>query len=47
MNQPEILSTISSLKQEIRQQAHDNRRNQPDKDPVSARIVERFMSLPE
>jgi 5-formyltetrahydrofolate cyclo-ligase len=37
----------AARKQEIRQQAHENRKNQADKDGVSQAIVERFMSLPE
>jgi 5-formyltetrahydrofolate cyclo-ligase len=37
----------AARKQEIRQQAHENRKNQADKDGVSRAIVERFMSLPE
>lgn len=31
----------------IRKQAHENRKNQQDKDALSERIVDRFMSLPE
>ena len=31
----------------IRKQAHENRKNQPEKDAISCRIVERFMQLPE
>lgn len=34
-------------KTEIRKQAHENRKNQPDKDAVSSRIVARFVQLPE
>lgn len=34
-------------KQQIRKQAHENRKNQADKDAVSQQIVERFMGLPE
>ena len=34
-------------KAEIREAAHANRKSQPDKDEVSAKIVERFMKLPE
>lgn len=34
-------------KTEIRKQAHENRKNQPNKDEISSRIVERFMQLPE
>jgi 5-formyltetrahydrofolate cyclo-ligase len=40
-------SDTASRKQLIRQQAHENRRNQVDKDQISRQIVERFMSLPE
>ncbi len=47
MNQPETLSAVSSLKQEIRKAAHENRRNQRDKDAISVQIVDRFMALPE
>ena len=47
MNQSETLSAVSSLKQDIRKAAHENRRNQPDKDAVSVQIVDRFMALPE
>jgi 5-formyltetrahydrofolate cyclo-ligase len=35
----------ASRKQVIRQQAHENRRSQPDKDAVSRIIVDRFMKL--
>jgi hypothetical protein len=31
----------------IRKQAHENRKNQPEKDAVSVQIVDRFMTLPE
>jgi 5-formyltetrahydrofolate cyclo-ligase len=34
-------------KTEIRKQAHENRKNQPDKDAISTVIVDRFMQLPE
>ena len=34
-------------KTQIRKQAHENRKNQPDKDAVSVRIVDRFMQLEE
>lgn len=34
-------------KTEIRKQAHEHRKNQPEKDAISCRIVERFMQLPE
>ena len=39
--------SLSERKQAIRQQAHENRRNQANKDEVSVRIVDRFMHLPE
>ncbi len=35
------------LKQFIRKQAHENRRNQEDKDGLSATIIRKFMELPE
>ena len=35
------------LKQFIRKQAHENRRNQEDKDGLSETIVRKFMELPE
>jgi 5-formyltetrahydrofolate cyclo-ligase len=34
-------------KQQLREQAHANRKNQPDKDQVSRVICERFVALPE
>lgn len=40
-------SDTAAQKQAIRQAAHENRRNQPNKDELSAVIVERFMALPE
>lgn len=40
-------SVTSTLKQEIRKQAHENRRSQPDKDQISETIVANFMALPE
>ena len=40
-------SDLDTLKRQIREQAHENRRAQPDKDEVSAAIVRRFMELPE
>lgn len=46
-NSSEPRSETAARKQEIRQQAHENRKNQADKDGVSRVIVERFMSLPE
>ena len=39
--------SLSERKQAIRQQAHENRRSQANKDEVSVRIVDRFMHLPE
>ncbi len=36
-----------SQKQDIRQSAHENRRNQANKDQLSDAIVQRFMALPE
>lgn len=41
------VSETAARKQQIRQQAHENRKNQPDKDGVSRKIVDRFMGLPE
>lgn len=41
------VSELYELKNAIRKQAHENRRAQPNKDLVSAHIVERFMTLPE
>lgn len=38
---------LQQLKQEIRSQAHANRRAQENKDEISRRIVARFMALPE
>jgi 5-formyltetrahydrofolate cyclo-ligase len=38
---------LAVRKQAIREAAHANRRAQENKDEVSARIVQRFMSLPE
>lgn len=34
-------------KDDIRKSAHENRKNQPDKDSVSKRITDRFMQLPQ
>lgn len=39
--------SVSERKQAIRQQAHENRRNQANKDEVSVKICERFMGLPD
>ncbi|MCA9040523.1 MAG: 5-formyltetrahydrofolate cyclo-ligase [Planctomycetaceae bacterium] len=41
------LSDLQALKKQIREQAHENRKNQKDKDEVSRKIVATFMSLPE
>ncbi len=41
------VSETSAKKQEIRKAAHENRKNQPNKDEVSSVIVQRFMALPE
>src|SRR5712691_2922598 len=38
---------LPTLKQQIRQQAHANRKTQPDKDEISRQIVAQFMALPE
>jgi 5-formyltetrahydrofolate cyclo-ligase len=46
-NSSEPRSATAVKKQEIREKAHENRKNQVDKDGVSRIIVERFMSLPE
>jgi 5-formyltetrahydrofolate cyclo-ligase len=46
-NSSEPRSETAARKQEIRQQAHANRKNQADKDGVSQIIVDRFMQLPE
>ncbi len=40
-------SQLHELKTAIRKQAHENRKNQVDKDGISVKIVDRFMSLPE
>lgn len=37
----------AALKQQIREQAHENRRAQENKDEISREIMARFMSLPE
>ncbi|MFO0943746.1 MAG: 5-formyltetrahydrofolate cyclo-ligase [Pirellulales bacterium] len=46
-NSSQPVSETAARKQEIRQKAHENRKNQADKDGVSRTIVNRFMSLPE
>tara|TARA_R110002072_G_scaffold243821_2_gene403151 strand:+ start:171846 stop:172487 length:642 start_codon:yes stop_codon:yes gene_type:complete len=38
---------LAELKSQIRKQAHENRRNQANKDGLSETIVARFMALPE
>ena len=38
---------LAELKNSIREQAHANRKAQPDKDDVSRQIISRFVSLPE
>ncbi len=38
---------LHEQKTAIRQQAHENRKNQPNKDEVSQKIVDRFVGLPE
>jgi len=42
----EAATSWKTLKQEIRRQAHANRRDQPDKDALSAVICDKFASLP-
>lgn len=37
----------AEFKQSVRKQAHENRRNQENKDELSVTIVEKFMALPE
>ncbi len=41
------LETLQQHKQAMREQAHANRRDQPDKDPLSQRICETFAALTE
>jgi len=43
----EQLDTLQQHKQAMREQAHANRRDQPDKEPLSQRICETFAALPE
>lgn len=38
---------LQERKTVIRKQAHENRKNQPNKDEVSQQIVDRFLDLPE
>jgi 5-formyltetrahydrofolate cyclo-ligase len=47
MDGPTPACDTAAKKQEIRKAAHQNRREQQDKDGVSQKIVERFMGLPE
>ena len=44
---PDDRESLYALKTAIRKQAHENRRNQENKDEVSQQIVERFLQLPE
>src|SRR5690242_13403070 len=41
------LTDFQLRKKEIREQAHANRKDQPDKEAVSRIIVEQFLELPE
>ena len=41
------VTDLAELKIQIRKQAHENRRNQKNKDELSETIVEKFMALPE
>lgn len=43
----EELSAVQERKKAIREQAHENRRQQENKDELSRAICERFVSLPE
>jgi 5-formyltetrahydrofolate cyclo-ligase len=40
-------AVLAARKTEIRKQAHENRKAQPNKDEVSQTIVDRFVALPE
>ena len=40
-------SAVQNRKNELRKQAHENRKNQADKDELSRRIVNAFMAIPE
>jgi 5-formyltetrahydrofolate cyclo-ligase len=44
---PQQVVEFPTSKQQIREQAHANRKNQPEKDAVSRVICERFVALPE
>lgn len=41
------IENVAELKKTIREQAHENRRNQENKDELSRAICEKFVSLPE
>ena len=41
------VSDIAAYKNEIRKQAHENRREQKNKETLSSHITDRFMALPE
>ncbi|MFN6129342.1 MAG: hypothetical protein ACK494_10675 [Planctomycetota bacterium] len=41
------VSEVQERKSAIRKQAHENRRNQLEKDAVSDAIMKRFLDLPE
>jgi 5-formyltetrahydrofolate cyclo-ligase len=43
----EEFAEIQSRKKAIREQAHENRKQQPDKDELSRAICEKFVGLPE
>jgi 5-formyltetrahydrofolate cyclo-ligase len=45
--EPQAVSDIFDLKKRIREQAHENRRNQERKDELSHAICETFLTLPE
>lgn len=47
MNASQPASDTATKKQAIRAAAHENRKNQPDKDQVSSAIVARFIALAE
>jgi 5-formyltetrahydrofolate cyclo-ligase len=44
---PEHVVDFQQRKKEIREQAHANRKDQPDKEQLSRTICERFVALPE
>ena len=41
------MDELGELKKSIREQAHANRKAQPEKDTISRKIIERFIGLPE